>query len=81
MQLKKEFIAQIHTIITAAKDKAIRSVDTESVLMYCKLGRLFLNKNSWERSGRLWGVSYKISFESFATQIWHRLFSSPIGNV
>ena len=37
MQIKKELIQQIHSIIAAAKEKAIRSVDTERVLMYWQI--------------------------------------------
>ena len=44
MQLKKEFIAQIQSIIVSAKDKAIRSVDTERVLMYWKIGQVILEE-------------------------------------
>ena len=42
MQLKTEFIQQIHSIIATAKDRAIRSVDTERVLMYWQIGKLML---------------------------------------
>lgn len=34
MQLKKELIQQVHNIIADAKNRAIRSVDMERVLMY-----------------------------------------------
>lgn len=44
MQLKKEFIAQIQSIIASAVDKAIRSVDTERVLMYWKIGQVILEE-------------------------------------
>lgn len=34
MELNKSIIRQIQAIISTARDKAIRSVDTERVLMY-----------------------------------------------
>lgn len=40
MQLKPELIQQIQTIIATAKDRAIRSVDTERVLMYWQIGKV-----------------------------------------
>ena len=44
MELKKEIIAQIQTIIASAKDRAIRSLDTESVLMYWQIGKIILEE-------------------------------------
>ena len=41
MELKKDLIQQIQAIIAAAKDRAIRSVDTERVLMVERMVRLF----------------------------------------
>ncbi len=49
MQLKKELIDQIRFIIASAKDKAMRSVDTERVLMYWQIGRVILEE---EQCGR-----------------------------
>ena len=53
MQLKKELIQQIHSIIATAKDRAIRSVDTERVLMYWQIGKLILEEEQEgkERAG------------------------------
>ena len=39
MELKKDLIQQIKAIITNAQAKAIRSVDTERVLMYWQIGK------------------------------------------
>ena len=39
MELKKDLIAQIQTIIENAQVKAIRSVDTERMLMYWQIGK------------------------------------------
>jgi predicted nuclease of restriction endonuclease-like (RecB) superfamily len=39
MELKKDLIQQIQTIITNAQAKAIRSVDTERMLMYWQIGK------------------------------------------
>jgi len=44
MQLKKEIIVQIHSIIASAKDRAIRSVDTERLLMYWQIGKIILEE-------------------------------------
>jgi predicted nuclease of restriction endonuclease-like (RecB) superfamily len=39
MELKKDLIQQIQTIITNAQAKAIRSIDTERMLMYWQIGK------------------------------------------
>jgi DUF1016 N-terminal domain len=44
MTIKKELIKQIHSIIAAAQEKAIRSVDTERVLMYWQIGKVILEE-------------------------------------
>lgn len=53
MQLKKEFIQQIHAIISSSKEKAIRSVDSVRVLMYWEIGRLIFEEEQEgkERAG------------------------------
>ena len=53
MQLKQEFIQQIQSIIATAKDRAIRSVDTERVLMYWQIGKVILEEEQEgkERAG------------------------------
>ncbi|MEY3451601.1 MAG: hypothetical protein RL711_1427 [Bacteroidota bacterium] len=44
MQIKQELIQQIHHIIASAKDRAIRSVDTERVLMYWQIGKVIFEE-------------------------------------
>ena len=44
MTIKKELIQQIHSIIATAQEKAIRSVDTERVLMYWQIGKVILEE-------------------------------------
>jgi len=44
MQLKQELLQQIQSIIATAKDRAIRSVDTERVLMYWQIGKVILEE-------------------------------------
>ena len=44
MELKKDLIQQIQAIIAAAKDRAIRSVDTERVLMYWQIGKVIFEE-------------------------------------
>ena len=53
MQLKKELIHQIQSIIATAKDRAIRSVDTERVFMYWQIGKVILEEEQEgkERAG------------------------------
>lgn len=44
MELKKEFIQQIESIISISKERAIRSVDTHRVMMYWKIGKEILEE-------------------------------------
>jgi predicted nuclease of restriction endonuclease-like (RecB) superfamily len=44
MLIKQELIQQIQSIIATAKDRAIRSVDTERVLMYWQIGKVILEE-------------------------------------
>lgn len=53
MDLRKELIYQIQSIIATAKEKAIRSVDTERVLMYWQIGKVIFEEEQEgkERAG------------------------------
>jgi predicted nuclease of restriction endonuclease-like (RecB) superfamily len=53
MELKKELIHEIHAIIATARDRAIRSVDTERVLMYWQIGKVIFEEEQQgkERAG------------------------------
>lgn len=53
MQLKKEFIKQIQSIISSSQERAIRSVDSIRVLMYWQIGKLILEEEQQgkERAG------------------------------
>jgi len=44
MQLKQDLIAQIQSIIATANERAIRSVDTERVLMYWQIGKVIFEE-------------------------------------
>jgi hypothetical protein len=44
MQVKEELIRQIHSIISSSKERAIRSVDTERMLMYWQIGRVIFEE-------------------------------------
>jgi predicted nuclease of restriction endonuclease-like (RecB) superfamily len=44
MQLKKELILQIQSIIALSKERAIRSVDTERVMMYWQIGKVIFEE-------------------------------------
>jgi predicted nuclease of restriction endonuclease-like (RecB) superfamily len=49
MELKKDFVRQIQGIIATAKERAVRSVDTERVLMYWHIGQVILEE---EQAGK-----------------------------
>lgn len=49
MELNKNIIHQIQSIIANAKEKAIRSVDTERVLMYWEIGKVIFEE---EQAGK-----------------------------
>ncbi|WP_255455449.1 PDDEXK nuclease domain-containing protein [Runella sp. CRIBMP] len=53
MQIKHDLIQQIHRIIASAQERAIRSVDTERVLMYWQIGRVIFEEEQQgkERAG------------------------------
>ena len=44
MIIKQELLQQIQSIIATAKEKAIRSVDTERVLMYWQIGKVIFEE-------------------------------------
>lgn len=44
MLIKQELIQQIHNIIATAKDRAIRSVDTERMMMYWQIGKVIFEE-------------------------------------
>jgi len=44
MQLNNELLQQIQTIIAKAKERAIRSVDSERVIMYWQIGQVILEE-------------------------------------
>ena len=53
MQLKKRLTQQIHSIIATAKDRAIRSIDTERMRMYWQIGKIIFEEEQEgkERAG------------------------------
>ncbi len=53
MTIKQELLQQIHSIIASSKERAIRSVDTERVLMYWQIGKVILEEEQEgkERAG------------------------------
>jgi hypothetical protein len=40
MELRKDLVEQIQQIIATSRERAIRSVDTERVLMYWQIGKV-----------------------------------------
>ena len=53
MQVNHELIKRIHNIITGATDRAVRSVDSERVLMYWQIGQVIFEEEQQgkERAG------------------------------
>ncbi len=49
MELKKDILNQIQAIITSSRERAIRSVDTERVLMYWQIGKVIFEE---EQAGK-----------------------------
>lgn len=49
MELKKEIIQQIQSIIASSRERAIRSVDIERVLMYWQIGKVIFEE---EQNGK-----------------------------
>ena len=49
MQLKKELVKQIQTIIATSRDRAVRSVNTERVIMYWQIGKVIFEE---EQNGK-----------------------------
>jgi len=56
MELKKELLSQIQGIIASARDKAIRSVDTERVMMYWQIGRVIFEEEQQGEDRAAYGV-------------------------
>lgn len=59
MQLNKNIIHQIQSIIATAKERAIRSVDTERVLMYWQIGKVIFEEEQQGKDRAAYG-SYLI---------------------
>ncbi len=55
MIVKKELIQQIQSIITTAKDRAIRSVDNERVLMYWQIGKVIFEEEQQGKDRAAYG--------------------------
>ena len=53
MDLRKDLVEQILQIIATSKERAIRSVDTERVLMYWQIGKVIFEEEQQgqERAG------------------------------
>lgn len=55
MHLKKAFIKQIQEIIATAKERAIRSVDNERVIMYWQIGQLIFEEEQYGKERANYG--------------------------
>ncbi len=47
MEINKSLFQQIQSIITSAQDRAIRSVDTERMLMYWQVGKVIFEEEQF----------------------------------
>lgn len=56
MIIKQSILEQIQSIIATSKDKAIRSVDTERVLMYWQIGKVILEEEQQGKEPADYGV-------------------------
>ncbi|OWY22353.1 DUF1016 domain-containing protein [Sphingobacteriales bacterium UPWRP_1] len=56
MELKRDIIQQIKAIIATAKDRAIRSVDTERVLMYWHIGKVIFEEEQLGKDRAEYGI-------------------------
>lgn len=66
MQLNQHLIQQIHDIIASAKERAIRSVDTERVLMYWQIGKVIFEE---EQQGQYRAQYGNFLIKSLADQL------------
>lgn len=66
MQLRKELVHEIQAIIAQAKKRAIRSVDTERVLMYWQIGKVILEE---EQQGKERAVYGEFLIKSLSDQL------------
>lgn len=55
MEIKRGFIEQIQAIIASAKERAIRSVDTERVLMYWQIGKAIFEEEQQGKERATYG--------------------------
>lgn len=55
MQIRKELISEIQVIIANARGKAIRSVDTERVLMYWQIGKVIFEEEQQGKERAVYG--------------------------
>lgn len=55
MKLKKEIFLKIEEIIHASRERAIRSVDTERVLMYWHIGKVIFEEQQNEKDRAVYG--------------------------
>jgi hypothetical protein len=72
MELTKAFIKQIQEIIASAKERAIRSVDNERVLMYWQIGKLILEEEQFGRE--------RAGYGEFLIQIRTRCIRNSVGH-
>ncbi|WP_281638498.1 PDDEXK nuclease domain-containing protein [Flavobacterium marginilacus] len=73
MELKKELIEQILSIVTISREKAIRSVDTQRVLMYWEIGKIIFEE---EQKGKERASYGEFLIKSLAESLEPQLGSS-----
>jgi predicted nuclease of restriction endonuclease-like (RecB) superfamily len=72
MELRKDLIQQIQSIISNAQDRAVRSVDTERVLMYWEIGRVIFEE---EQEGKERAAYGKFIIKSISEEFQPKLGS------
>ena len=55
MELRKELIQEISAIISQAKERAIRSVDTQRVMMYWQIGKVIFEEEQQGKDRATYG--------------------------
>lgn len=56
MEIKKDILAQIQSIIATAQERAVRSVDTERVLMYWQIGKVIFEEEQQGKDRAAYGT-------------------------
>lgn len=56
MEIRKDILNQIRSIVTSAQTKAVKAVDQERVLMYCQIGKLLFEEEQQGENRAAYGT-------------------------